>query len=505
MEEPNKMSKSAYNQLENYFNRIGLISDITGILHWDSAAIMPKGGASSRSEQLAELRTLNHEILIKPELENLINEAQEKKDLLDAWQEANLRQMSHQFKKATSIPIKLVRAFSKATSKCETVWRNARDENDFKLVNPFLKEVLNLTVQIGQAKSEALNQTLYNALLDDYEPGGESENIDILFSKYTKFLPDFLDKVLCFQKAKPEIIPLTGPFPIKAQKNLGLALMDLLGFDFNHGRLDISHHPFCGGTSEDIRITTRYDEDDFTSSLMGVLHETGHALYEMGLPKKWQKQPVGRAMGMSIHESQSLLFEMQVCRSENFLNWAAPIIQKHLGGYGPAWEAKNLYRLYTQVQPSLIRVDADEVTYPAHIILRYQLERAMINKDLTPNDLPAAWNDGMRNLLGITPPTDREGCMQDIHWYDGAWGYFPTYTLGAMTAAQIFKAACDQNENIMIDIRKGIFEPLRAWLTKNIYQKGRLLPASKLLKEGTGEILNSSIFISHLKSRYLNE
>tara|TARA_B100000405_G_scaffold293490_1_gene245807 strand:- start:117 stop:959 length:843 start_codon:yes stop_codon:yes gene_type:complete len=279
--------------------------------------------------------------------------------------------------------------------------------------------------------------------------------------------------------------------------------MKAIGFDFDFGRLDVSRHPFCGGSPDDVRITTRYDEDDFTSSLMGVLHETGHAMYERGLPEAWRRQPVGNALGMSIHESQSLLIEMQVCRSRPFIEWAAPIMKAAFNGSGPAWETENLYRLYTRVKPDFIRVDADEVTYPAHVILRYRLERALLDGDMTLDELPAAWNDGMKELLGIVPPTDREGCLQDVHWYDGAWGYFPTYTLGAMSAAQLYAAACDADAAIPAGIFDGDFYPLMTWLRENVHGKGRLVTSVDLLTAATGQPLATDVFVDHLKSRYL--
>jgi carboxypeptidase Taq len=262
-------------------------------------------------------------------------------------------------------------------------------------------------------------------------------------------------------------------------------------------------HPFCGGTPDDVRITTRYDETNFTRALMGVLHETGHALYERGLPAHWRRQPVGDARGMSVHESQSLLVEMQACRSREFLEFTAPLLRDAFGGKGPAWEPDNLYRIYTQVERGFIRVDADEVTYPAHVILRYRLEKAMVAGDLEVEDLPGEWNHAMRELVGVTPPTDREGCLQDIHWYDGAWGYFPTYTLGAMTAAQLFAAAKRADTTIPAAIARGNFAPLLAWLRMNIHGKGSLLSTSDLLRQATGSSLDARIYEDHLKRRYL--
>ncbi len=280
--------------------------------------------------------------------------------------------------------------------------------------------------------------------------------------------------------------------------------MERIGFDFAHGRLDISAHPFCGGTPDDVRITTRYDESDFARALMGVLHETGHALYQRGLPASWRLQPVGRARGMAVHESQSLLLEMQVCRSRPFLGYAAPILREAFCGDGPGWEADALYRRQIRVRRSLIRVDADEVTYPAHVILRYRLERAMIAGDLAPVDLPGAWAEGLRSLLGVAPGNDREGCLQDIHWYDGNWGYFPTYTLGALIAAQLFEAARHDVPEVTQAIAVGEFAPLLVWLRERVHSKGSLLSTDELVESATGRPLGSSSFERHLRERYLN-
>ena len=324
-----------------------------------------------------------------------------------------------------------------------------------------------------------------------------------MFADLESFLPGFLEEALDAQARRPDPVLPDGPFPVDTQRALGMRFMRTLGFDFDRGRLDVSLHPFCGGTSRDVRITTRYDTADFTSALMGVLHETGHALYEMGLPDEWIGQPAGEARGMSLHESQSLLIEMQVCRSRPFLEYAAPIAREAFGGLGPAWEADNFVALYQRIGRGLIRVDADEVTYPLHVILRYRLERAMIAGDLAVADLPGAWNDGMKRLVGVTPTTNREGCLQDIHWYDGAWGYFPTYTLGAMTAAQIFDAARRADPAIPDGIAHGDFAPLLNWLRANVHGKGSLLSTGEILTGATGRPLDAAVFKAHLRERYL--
>jgi carboxypeptidase Taq len=344
----------------------------------------------------------------------------------------------------------------------------------------------------------------YDALLDQFEPDGRSGRIDLLFAELESFLPGLLQRVLERQMKQPAPLPLDGPFPVEAQRRLGVGMMKAVGFDFGKGRLDVSAHPFTGGTPDDVRLTTRYDESDFARALMGVLHETGHGMYEAGLPAAWRHQPVGRARGMALHESQSLLLEMQACRGRPFITFAAQRMRDAFGGSGPAWDADNILRLYTTVKPGFIRVDADEVTYPLHVILRYRLERALIAGDLSLEDLPAAWNDGIERGLGIRPPTDTLGCLQDIHWPDGAWGYFPTYTLGALAAAQLFQAACAADPDIEPGLSRGDFAPLYRWLRTNVHGKGASVSTDDLLRAATGATLETASFRRHLERRYLN-
>jgi carboxypeptidase Taq len=497
------VKNSPYAALEARFKRLNSLREAAAVLHWDTAAMMPEGGAAARAEQLATLRVVCHEVLADAALPDLLDGAEDEK--LERWQAANLREMRRQWLHANAIPADLVAALSKAASQCEMVWRKARPASDFALVLPHLEKLLSLVREKAAAKADRLGTSRYEALLDQWEPDGSTAAIDRLFGPLAKELPDLIEGALAHQARAPAPQKPEGPFPIAAQRAASLKLMAQLGFDFAHGRLDVSAHPFCGGTPDDVRITTRYDEDDFTRALMGVLHETGHALYERGLPAEWRSQPVGDARGMSVHESQSLLIEMQVCRGRAFLEFAAPILRDAFGGAGPAWEAENLHRLYTRVARSLIRVDADEVTYPAHVILRYRLERAMIDGDLALADLPAAWRDGMRELLGVAPPDDRQGCLQDVHWYDGAWGYFPTYTLGAMTAAQLFAAAQRADPTIEPAIARGDFTKLLAWLRANVHGKGSLLGTAELVESATGQPLDGAVFGRHLRRRYLGE
>ena len=314
---------TAYESLEQRFARIRVLEDAAGILGWDAQAMMPAGAANGRAEQLALLRGLAHEVLTSNEVPELLDATDAHRARLDLWQNANLREMRRAYVHAAALPHDLVVAISKATSHAEMVWREARRMSDFALLLPHLRAVLDLQREAGQAKAEALGTSTYDALLDQYDPDLRQSRIDPLFDALRQELPALIVEAIELQDRTPAPLPITGSFPVEAQRALGEKLMRAVGFDFNHGRLDVSLHPFCGGATDDVRITTRYDEADFTGSLMGVMHETGHALYEQGRPAVWASQPVGQARGMTLHESQSLLIEMQACRTHEFLAWPA--------------------------------------------------------------------------------------------------------------------------------------------------------------------------------------
>jgi carboxypeptidase Taq len=491
-------SNSAYSRLEGRFAKLAHLDQASGFLQWDMSAIMPEGGAESRGEQLASMASLSHDLLVAPEVKDWLDAAAD--EGLDHWQAANLQEMRRDWLHASAVPGALVETISRAGSACEMVWRKARPAADFaSLIDP-LSKLLELTRAVAEIKSQALGVSPYDALLDQYEPGGRAADIERVFADLAEFLPGFTQEVLKRQGPAPALP--RGPFPPATQKAIGIEMMKTLGFDFDHGRLDESLHPFCGGTPDDVRITTRYDENNFITSLLGVIHETGHALYEQGLPKAWRHQPVGRARGMSVHESQSLLMEMQACRSRAFFRFAAPKLTEMFGR--APWEPDALYDATIRVKPGFIRVDADEVTYPAHVILRFRLEQALIAGQLKVADLPAAWNEGMEQLLGIVPPDDRLGCLQDIHWYDGAFGYFPTYTLGAMTAAQLFDAADRALPDLEGDIAQGRFAPLLGWLREHVHGQASSLSTDELLRQATGKPLDAAIFKAHLRRRYLS-
>lgn len=495
------MSKSAYARLEDRFRRLSAVQGALAVLHWDSAAVMPPGGAETRGEQIATLSVIAHDMLTAPEMADLFAGAET--ETLEPWQAANLAEGQRQWRHATAVDPALVEAIARQSHETELAWRTARAANDFASLAPRLQGLLDLVRQVAAAKAAAFDLSPYDALLDEYEPGGRASRIDELFGELESFLPELRGRVIERQAALSPALPLEGPFPVEDQRRLAERILDVLQFDRAHGRLDVSHHPFTGGVPDDVRITTRYATSDFTRSLMGVIHETGHAQYERGLPTAWRGQPVGLARGMAMHESQSLLFEMQACRTPEFIAFLTPLVREIFGRSGEAFSEANLRRIYHRVSPGLIRVDADEVCYPSHVILRYRLERAMIAGELKVADLPGAWDEGMRSLLGIAPPDDADGCMQDIHWPGGSFGYFPTYTMGAMAAAQLFAAATAADDAILPGIAAGDFMPLLGWLRPNVHEKGSSRTTDEILTEATGLPLGTAAFRAHLERRYL--
>jgi carboxypeptidase Taq len=490
---------TGYDRLTARFARIATIGEAVAMLSWDAAAMMPSGGGAARGDQLAVLAGLSHGLLTAPEAgEEFAAVAADG----DAWRSANLALMRHAHTRATAVPADLVEAQARAASACEKIWREARRTSDFALVAAPLAEVMNLARQQASALAPALGLSPYDALMDGYQRGIGVADVAPVFADYAAFLHDALPRAEALQAAKPAPQRPLGPFPAEKQEALCRRLSEAAGLEAAHSRLDRSAHPFCGGTPTDVRITTRYDETDFSRGLLGVLHETGHALYERGLPRAHARQPVGEAAGMAAHESQSLIVEMQACRSDAYLSWLAPVLLETFGGDPAAYEPGNLARMWRRIERGFIRVDADEMTYPAHVILRFRLEQALVSGDLVVADLPGAWNDGMRDLLGITPPDDARGCLQDIHWYDGAIGYFPSYTLGAMAAAQLMAAA---RREVPVDdaLARGDLAPLMAWLRARVHGRGSLLGFNDLLRAATGKPLDPADFEAHLTARYL--
>ncbi len=493
---------TAYARLSARFARMSTLGEAGSVLHWDASAVMPSGGAPARGDQLAVLAGIGHEMLTDASVADDLAEA-EADPPRDEWEATNLRLMRHDHTRATALPPDLVEAQARANTACEQVWRDARRASDFDRVSPYLVEVVSLTRQAASALGPALDLSPYDALMDGFQPGITAADLTPVFDRYEAFMRDALPKAEERQARLGQPAPLEGVFPADRQEGLCRHLAARAGLEPEHFRLDRSAHPFCGGTRTDVRIATRYDEQDPSTAVMGVLHETGHALYERGLPASYARQPVGDSAGMAVHESQSLIVEMQTCRSDEFLSWLGPELYGAFGGDEAPYTAENLARLWRRVERGFIRVDADEMTYPAHVILRFRLEQALIAGDLQVADLPGAWRDGMQALLGIVPPDDANGCLQDIHWYDGAFGYFPSYTLGAMAAAQLMASARREVEDLDPALARGDLGPLVAWLRLRVHGQGRRLGFNALLEAATGKPLDPSDFEAHLTRRYL--
>lgn len=494
------MTASPLTPLNTTFQRLHHFGHLASIAGWDQAAMMPPKGNEARAAALAELEGLMHQTLTNPALSAQLDAA-EQLDLSDA-DRANVREMRRKWQQANLLPQALVEAQSLAGARCEHAWRSQRKANDWQGFAPNLREVVQLARQEAQLLSAASGNTPYEALMDKFEPGASEASITALFGDVKTWLPGLIERVIERQKSQT-VVAAQGLFPIEQQRTLGVEIMGLLGFDFEAGRLDISTHPFCGGVPEDVRITTRYRDDTFAPSLMGIVHETGHARYEQSLPRATLHLPVGRARSMGIHESQSLSFEMQLGRSPAFLHLIAPLVKKHLGDQ-PAFAAENLALLSTRVQRGFIRVDADELTYPAHVILRFEIERALIAGEIEVDDIPALWAQKMADYLGVDVAGNfDQGCMQDIHWPMGMFGYFPSYTLGAMYAAQYFASIHKQHPDLDARIASGDLSPVMNWLNGNIWSQASRWTTDELVTRATGEALNAAHFRRHLEARYL--
>ncbi len=496
----------AYQELESRYRVQAHLSHAAEILAWDEATMMPPGGGAARGDAMASLAELRHERATDPALADLFEAAEG--EALDDWQRQNLALMRKDHRRATALSRELVGARTRARVRCEQAWRRQRAENDWQGHRPLLEEVVRLEREVAAALADALDLDAYDALIDGYDPGLRRAAIDPLFAELAAFLPAFLERALGAAQQRAAIVP-RGPFPIDRQRALGVELMRAVGFDFERGRLDVSHHPFCGGVPQDVRITTRYDEADFTTSLMGVLHETGHAKYEQGRPLRWIDQPVGRAAGMALHESQSLLMEMQICRGRPFFEFAAPRIRAafpdRAGEQPEAFTVDNLARLHIHVERSLIRVDADEATYPSHILLRYEIERDLVAGRISVADIPARWDEGMQRLLGLdTRGNYRDGCMQDVHWASGAIGYFPSYTLGAMIAAQLMATAKRDLPDLDARLAAGDLSPLDTWLRERIWSQGMRHAPLDLVARASGTPLSTAAYRAHLERRYID-
>lgn len=493
--------KPAYAQLARRQLRLHRLGHLGAMASWDRAALMPPKGNDARAGAMAELEAVIHAIRTDPAQADLVAAAES--EPLDDAERANLREIRREVARARAVPEALLERQVIANARCEHAWRTQRFANDWTGFLANLRDVISIAREVAERLSTALGVSRYEALMDEFEPGMTAAELDRVFADLKAWLPPLVQRIRQKQAAETVIAP-RGPFPVARQRALSLEMMKLLGFDFEGGRLDESAHPFCGGVPEDVRITTRYDEADFTRCLMGTIHETGHARYNQNLPAPWRGQPLGQPRSAAIHESQSLAFEMQLARGRPFMELLAPRLREAFGD-DPAFEPGNLHRLFTRVKAgNLIRVAADEATYPLHVILRYEIERPLIEGEIECEDIPALWDGKMRAYLDLdTRGNYRDGCMQDVHWSEGLIGYFPSYTLGAMYAAQWFAAIRRATPDLDARVASGEPSPAFEWLKARIWSQARRWETAELARRATGEALNPAHFRRHLNARYL--
>lgn len=491
----------SFEKLDQLGRRLESLEHALAILGADEATHMAVGGGEKRAEALAALAGMFHRQATAPEIAGWIDAAES--EALGEEQAAAVREFRRQYTNMTCLPADFVERQTAARMRSEQLWRDLRAKNDWAGFAPALESVVSLVREEATMRAEALGLAPYDALMEQYDPGNRAADITPVFARLKDFLKDFVPRALAAQDgrlAKRPLKKLSGTYPVERQRELGLAMMAAVGFDLTHGSLSVSHHPFCGGVPTDVRITTRYRTGEFLSSLMGVLHETGHALYEQNLPKEWSHWPLGKARGMAVHESQSLFVEKQIGRNPAFWRWALPVVERHLG---EAWTIDDILPHVHRVERGLIRVDADEVTYPLHVILRYELEQDLVAGTLRVADLPEAWDARMRAYLGLsTIDNPADGPMQDVHWPGGAFGYFPSYTLGAMMAAQQWAALLKAHPGADDDLARGDFSAVNEWRRDNIWSQGSRWSTPELMERATGEKLDARYFIRHIEKRY---
>jgi len=476
-----------------------VIDSAEAVIGWDQETNLPPAAASHRAAQLAWLSAKAHELATSEAWRRALEEAEAAADDAGFTHRANLRELRRKFDRATKLPVELVAREAEASSLAKHAWAEARLRADFASFAPHLNGLL----EIAREKAERWGypNEPYDALLDGYERNTSTAAVAALFDSLRPELRRIAAAAVAVSAAHAPALP-PGPYPIESQQRLNARVAAAIGFDFQAGRIDTTTHPFCTTLGpRDVRLTTRYDESDFTSSLFGVLHEAGHGLYEQGLPGDDFGLPSGSAVSLGIHESQSRLWENHIGRSPAFWNrWYAVA-----GEYFPQladFPLENFLRYLWRAAFSPIRVEADEATYDLHILLRFDIERRMVNGSLAVADIPAAWNEAFRELFGFAPADDSQGCLQDIHWAMGGLGYFATYSLGNINAAQLHAAACTDSA-IAAACQQADYAPLLGWLRRSIHAQGATLDPSDLITQATGSPPSPAAYLSHLQARYL--
>ncbi|MEO1007868.1 MAG: carboxypeptidase M32 [Planctomycetota bacterium] len=498
-----------YADLCAYQRTSATLGSVAALLGWDQETYMPPGGGPARAEQQAMLAGLMHQRSTAGELGDLIAACENgAASVLDDTQRASVREMRRDYDRATKLPQDLVEELARTGSQAQDVWKDARKASDFATFAPWLEKMVDLSRQKADCYGFEAGGERYDALLDEYEPGATADQIEAVFTPLGEQL-SALVKELTTSGAAPSDAPIRIHAPESGQHELGLYVLDRLGFDLETGRLDTTTHPFCSGLAPgDTRLTTRYDEAFFPSALYGTIHEGGHGIYEQGLPKRRTHDhtggevplfgtPLADSISLGIHESQSRMWENFVGRSRPFWEWLHPTAREHLPELG-GHSIDAVFAACNIVEPSFIRVEADEGTYNLHVMLRFEIERALIAGDLTVADLPGAWNEKVRQFLGLTVTDDAHGCLQDVHWSFGLFGYFPTYTLGNLYAAQFWRTINAAISGLDDQMARGEFGPLRAWLNENIHAHGRRYGAAELCERVTGRPLESEPLLDYL-------
>ena len=490
---------TAYEKLTDIAREVSLINSSCALLAWDQETYMPENGLDYRARQLAYLSGKAHSLATGKKFQTALEAAEKQKLPADSSEAANVRILREDFNRATRIPTKLVEEESALTAHGKAAWVEARSKSDFSLFAPHLEKL----VQLARRKADlwGYEDEPYDALLTGYERGARSREVAQLFTKLKPELAAIAQEAVERSKSVPKNL-LHGKYPISKQQQLNLEVAESIGFDFKGGRNDTTAHPFCTTVGAgDVRLTTRYNESDFTSSLFGVMHEAGHGMYEQGLPQADYGLPSGSAVSLGIHESQSRLWENHVGRSRAFWERWLPRAAELF----PNLRKLSLDRFLAGVNHasfSFIRVEADEATYDLHILLRFGIERRMISGELKVADVPAAWNEEFRSLFGLTPPDDRRGCLQDIHWSMGGLGYFATYTLGNLNGAQLFATAMKQKK-IRESAARAEYAPLLSWLRDKVHSKGSTLLPGELMRSATGRETQAKNYLAHLRAKFL--
>jgi carboxypeptidase Taq len=485
------------------------INSASSVLSWDQETYMPAGGGAARAEQIAVLQGLAHQKLVSPEIEQLLSQwidpatgqaAEQPGDLWDEPSRSLLREVWRDFSRAKKLPSDFVMTLSRECSLAQQVWAEAKTQNTFAKFLPNLRTVLSLKRQ--EAQYLGYTDSPYNALLDVYEPGSTIAALQPIFAQLKARLVPLLRRITESHVRIDDSI-LRHSYDQTRQLEFGRLVLTAMGYDFERGRLDLSAHPFTTSFHPtDVRVTTRVYERELQSCLFSCIHEGGHGLYDQGLDQRYFGTPLGDSVSLGIHESQSRLWENCVGRSRSFWRFFYPILQQTFHNQLQSVDAKQFYAAINCVKPSFIRVEADELTYNLHIMLRFEIEQDLIEGKVQPEDLPALWNQKMEEYLGITPTSDAEGVLQDVHWSFGAFGYFPTYTLGNLYSVQFFEQAKLEIPRLEESIASGQLLELRRWLEQKIHRWGRMFTPDHLARRVTGTTISPDPFLSYVEKKY---